>query len=136
LNQSGNTLREVAAGLAAICYVFCQQDDCLPKSPDATTALGLFRVAALGVIPVRSFQDLGNPDMDALLTGAQAARWVKRPAQNVYQWVSRGLLLPATGDDVPQDGRNRYRLRDILAAHSKAVINDTGRDRGQHSSAA
>lgn len=98
--------------------------------------LGLFRVPALGVFPVRTLEDFGDPDMDALLTGKQAAQWVKRPPQNIYQWVSRKKLLPATGADVPRDGRKWYRLRDVLKAHSDAVINDTGRDRGQQSSAA
>lgn len=92
------------------------------QSPAAFTGAGLFRVPAGGgsVHPVA--------DMDALLTGTQAARLVHTYPQRIYAWVERGNLKPAEGDDVPTDGRKYYRYRDVLAA--EAATRETVRENG------
>lgn len=70
-------------------------------------------------------------NLDALLTGAQAARVIGTDPQRIYSWVSRGNLEPAVGDDVPA-GKKRYRYRDVLAADAatrEAVRENGGRRR-------
>lgn len=58
-------------------------------------------------------------NLDARLTGAQAARWIGVSRQCIYQWVSRGHLTAGT------DGL--YRLGDVLNAEKLTRSNGARR---------
>lgn len=51
-------------------------------------------------------------NLDALITGSQAARLAGVSKQLIYRWRQLGHLQPAD----PTPGRPRYRVRDVLQA--------------------
>jgi DNA-binding transcriptional MerR regulator len=53
-----------------------------------------------------------NVNLDALITGTQAARLAGVSKQLIRRWRLLGHLQPAD----PTPGRPRYRVRDVLAA--------------------
>lgn len=67
-------------------------------------------------IPVGAFAcPGGDMDLDAELTAAQAALYLRIAPQTVQSWRKRGHLIPLDN--------GKYRLRDVLAADKSARDN-------------
>jgi hypothetical protein len=62
----------------------------------------------------------GPLDMNALLSGKDAARYARVSVNVIVNWRNRGLLPVATdkrGNEIRDErGRPRYRLRDVVRA--------------------